>query len=113
MRPIKVRLDWMEPGDYVTGFTFDVGWNGFPDVWLSFAAVYALDRAAWDVPSVGGLFEPASDDVPYLEAVPEKGHIFRLSDTSADGERSFLPERLIDGQPHWDFSGWTFSEVTE
>jgi len=102
----KVRMDAMDPGDYVLGWADDIGWNGFARVWLEYPALYALDKSM-------PIFEPTWDNGPYIRVEGESGnwHFFDVADGHED--ESELPRVKINDVWHWDMGGWTFEEVDD
>lgn len=111
---VKVRLAWMDEGDYIIGREGDPnGWNGFVDVWLAFPALYALDKAAED--AGGSIFEESADG-PYLDYVSmasgdSADADWRLFEVQPDGERTEYPFEL-DGERYYNMTGWCFERVT-
>ncbi len=108
MDTIRVRMDWMDDGDYVTGLS-DGTWNGWESVWLDASAVDALEAAAVNA-GTGGLFEA---EQPALAVGTNTDGSLVLFDVSPDGERSPLPSKMIDGTRFYSFDGWCFERVAE
>lgn len=106
MEEIRVRLDWMNAGDFITGLS-DGKWNGWESVLLDLPAIYALDRAALDA-GEGGLFE--AEEPPLAVGTDADGALV-LYDVSPDGERTVMPSQMVDGVKFYDFQGWCFTAL--
>lgn len=111
---VRVRLDWMPDGAFVTGVPRGT-WNGFADVWLTMDEVRKIDAMSREVYGFGVLEDTdTATGEPTALAVASDASGVHLFDVQPDGERSRMAE--MDEGPmvgertrFYAFGGWTFT----